>query len=84
MASEAAGAYAECTTRIHMFAITLLYYWAQELVAARYSPLEDFVYIEGCLAKRFRQGLQQVPWRKPDESEICLFACVLSACAFVC
>ena len=74
------GAYVECAKRASTFAITLLYYWAQELVAARHSPLEDLVDIQGLLPKRFRHGLQQVPWRKPDKSEICLFVCMLRAC----
>ena len=70
----------ECAKRASTFATTLLYYWAQELVAARHSPLEDLVDIQGPLPKRFRHGLQQVPWRKPDKSEICLFACMLRVC----
>ena len=62
---------------------TLFYYWAQELVAARDSPLEDLVDIQSCRPKRFRQGVQEVVRRQPDESEICLFVCVLRVCVFL-
>ena len=46
--------------------------WAQELVAARHSLLEDLVDVQTFLPECFRQLVQEVVRREPNKSQIYL------------
>ena len=47
-------------------------HWAQELVAARHSLLEDLVDVQTFLPECFRQLVQEVVRREPNKSQIYL------------